>query len=245
MIAIKRPLILREYIAQTGLIPDGLQLIRNTFDFKPLDIRRGFARNPLSEDKNTAPKFPVMRCTGVFQRADEKNANGRIYPLDILKEAIAKLEKPVKARKVLGEFDHPPDAKIHLDRISHLITKLWMENKTVMGEIEVINDDRSPCGSQLACLLDRNIQVGISSRGVGDMELVEDNGEDAYVVMEGFEFITFDSVAEPSVSGTQLNKIHEQKILSLKRKVTNDKLVGIREAKEKLVAIEMKKLLLS
>jgi hypothetical protein len=61
----------------------------------------------------------------------------------------------------------------------------------------------------LACYLDRGIQIGISSRGIGDMDLVEDGGEEIYQVRDGYEFITFDSVAEPSVSGTQLQRINE------------------------------------
>lgn len=96
------------------------------------------------------------------------------------------------------------DAKIHMERVSHLITKLWMEGKTVYGEIEVINDPRCPLGSQLECMIERRIQVGISSRGVGEMEMTMDEGQDAYLVQPGFSFVTFDAVAEPSVKGTQL-----------------------------------------
>ena len=131
------------------------------------------------------------------------------------------------------------DSKIHLDRVSHLVTKLWMEGKTVLGEMEVINDDRSPCGSMLACMLDRGIQVGISSRGVGDMELVEYEGEDAYQVQEGFEFISFDCVQEPSVYGTQINKLNESKERLLKK----DRKQLIKQAKEVILAREIRRYL--
>ena len=185
--------------ALTGYIPEGKELIR---DYMPLQILE--SRNVISESINGV-KTNVMRCTGVFQRADDKNENGRIYPYATLHEAIATLQPAVKARRVMGEFDHPPDAKIHMDRVSHLITRLWMDDKTCYGEIEVINDDRCPHGAQLACFLERGIQVGISSRGVGDMEITMlEGGDEAYEVQPGFAFVTFDAVAEPSVTGTEL-----------------------------------------
>lgn len=184
-------------VSQTGVVPDGLSLIT---DSRPLHIVK---RKVLKEDVNGNPS--VMRLTGIFQRADEKNANGRIYPYDTLKSAVKNLQEAVGDRRVMGEFDHPPDAKIHLDRVSHLLTRIWMEGKVVYGEMEVINDDRCPCGSMLACLIERNVQVGISSRGVGDMEVTHlAEGEEAYEVQPGFNFVTFDAVAEPSVEGTQL-----------------------------------------
>lgn len=196
-------LINREQIAQTGILPDGLQLFQDTMPLKILETKK-----VLSESA-TGQKVPVMRLTGIFQRADEKNANGRVYPEGVLKEAIGEMQENVGGRRVMGEFDHPPDAKIHMDRVSHLITKLWMDGKTVMGELEVINDNRCPYGAQLACFMDRGVQVGISSRGVGDMEMVMHEGDDAYEVQPGFQFVTFDAVAEPSVTGTQLQKITE------------------------------------
>jgi len=184
-------------IIRTGVIPEGMQLIR---DYRPLQI---VDRKVLTESIN-GNKVKIMRCTGIFQKADEKNDNGRIYPLDVLDEAVANMQEAISERRVMGEFDHPPDAKIHMDRVSHLITRLWLDNKTVYGEIEIINDERCPMGAQLACFLERKIQVGISSRGVGDMEINMLEGEEAYEVQPGFAFVTFDTVAEPSVTGTQL-----------------------------------------
>jgi hypothetical protein len=225
------PLVNRDYIAQTGVIPEGFQFIQDSRPLQVIDMKKVLAESA------SGSKVPVMRCTGVFQRADERNANGRVYPHDILKEAVGKLQPIIKERRVMGEFDHPPDAKIHLDRVSHLITKLWMEGKTVMGEIEVLNDTRMPYGSQLACLLERKVQIGISSRGVGDMEIVMHEGEDSYQVQPGYEFVTFDSVAEPSVSGTQLNQLRESRERRMNPK-------QLKEAREKILAREIGNFLL-
>lgn len=223
------PRIDRETIAQTGIIPEGYKFLQDSRPLVVSDLRT----RVLTEGKN-GQKVTVMRCTGVFQRADERNSNGRVYPLEIVKEAVEKLQPAIKSRRVLGEFDHPPDAKIHLDRIAHLVTRLWIEGKTVYGELEVFNDSRMPFGSQLACLLERKVQVGISSRGVGDMEIIMFEGEDTYEVQKGFEFVTFDSVAEPSVTGTQLNIREGREQVSLK---------NIREMREKLLVAQINRFL--
>ncbi len=121
-----------------------------------------------------------------------------------MQEAINDIQEDIKNRCVWAEFDHPSDAKIHMDRISHLITRLWMEGSKVIGEAEII--DELPFGHQLKTLL-KHGSVGISSRGIGDIEVKERNGEEAYYVTEGFRLVTFDAVAEPSVTGARLQLV--------------------------------------
>ena len=103
----------------------------------------------------------------------------------------------------MGEYDHPADAKIHLDRVSHLMTKIWMEGRKVYGEAEILH--KLPLGACLRGLFEHKVQIGISSRGVGDMEIAEENGKEIYRVLPGYSFVTWDVVAEPSVSGAILN----------------------------------------
>lgn len=95
------------------------------------------------------------------------------------------------------------DAKIHLDRVSHLMTKVWMDGRKVFGEAEILHN--LPCGACLRGLFEHKVRVGISSRGVGDMEVVENAGKEMYQVLPGYTFVTWDAVAEPSVSGAILN----------------------------------------
>lgn len=88
-------------------------------------------------------------------------------------------------------------AKINLDRLSHVVTKLWMEKNDVFGEVEVL--DNQPLGRCLRGLFERKIRTGISSRGVGDMELQETTGHKRYIVLEGYTIVTWDTVHNPSV----------------------------------------------
>jgi len=229
---------LRDCVSQTGVIPHGLEFLQDDQVFVLMDMKKArLTGHPILESAGVK-EVSVMRCTGVFQKAEEKNANGRIYPSTVLEDAIKKLKRPISERRVMGEFDHPPDAKIHLDRVSHLVTKLWMEGKKVIGELEVINDDRCPCGSMLSCYMDRAIQIGVSSRGVGDMELVVVEGEDAYRVQDGYELITFDAVAEPSVSGTQLKQMMEAKQRQI---AAGTRKANLQEAREAALVDEVRR----
>jgi hypothetical protein len=177
-------------------------LIQDTF---PLKIMR--SERIMSEDIN-GNKVPRLRIGGQFQKASSPNANGRIYPANVLNAAVEDLQEHIKSRRILGEFDHPPDAKIHLDRVSHLITKLWMEGDTVFGECEVLENTQH--GSQLKALLESNVNIGISSRGVGDMEATIYEGEEYYQVLPGYSFVTFDIVAEPSVHGSYMSVLESK-----------------------------------
>ena len=187
----------RGLIAETGQIPVGLKFIRDVWPFEIIDKKETF-----TEDIN-GNKVPVMRVTGLFQMGDKENANQRFYSTkDVLVPAVNSIQEDVSGRAVMGEFDHPADAKIHLDRVSHLITKIWIDGKKVFGEAEILH--KLPCGACLRGLFEHKVRVGISSRGVGDMEVAEQQGHQVYRVLPGYSFVTWDAVAEPSVNGAIL-----------------------------------------
>lgn len=187
----------RGMIAETGVIPAGFQLIQDTFAFDIIDTKQ-----TVIEGRNGS-EVPVTRVSGLIQMGDRENANGRFYSTsDVLRPAVESIQEDVKARAVMGEFDHPADAKIHLDRVSHLMTKVWMDGRKVFGEAEVLH--KMPCGAALRGLFEHKVRVGISSRGVGDMDVVENAGKEVYRVMPGYAFVTWDAVAEPSVNGAIL-----------------------------------------
>lgn len=202
-------------------IPEGCKIIRDVMPLKILDSKM------LTEEVG-GKKSNMLRLTGIFQKADEKNANGRIYPMEVLKKAVADLQESIGFRRVMGEFDHPPDAKIHLENVSHLVTKVWMDKNICYGQIEVL--DRMPKGQMLRSLIESKVQVGISSRGIGDMEAKKINEEECYEVQPGFALVTWDAVAEPSVSGTQLTVLE-----SLMRKKKNVKTITAKQLTERSV----------
>jgi hypothetical protein len=188
----------RRLIAETGQIPPGYTLIRDTYSFEVID-----KKNLVVEGRDGS-EVPVMRVSGLIQMGDRENANGRLYSTaEVLRPAVESIQEDIQSRAVMGEYDHPADAKIHLDRVSHLMTKVWMDGRKVYGEAEILHG--LPCGACLRGLFEHKVRVGISSRGVGDMEVVESSGKELYRVMPGYTFVTWDAVAEPSVNGAILN----------------------------------------
>lgn len=211
------PRINRALIMETGVIPHGLQLIQTA---RPLKVVK--SEKTITEDINGKP-HNLLTVTGLYQIADEENANHRVYPYSILKEAVSEIQKELPYRGTYGELDHPADAKIHLDRICHVITKVWMDGKKVYGESEII--DELPYGNYVKVMLERKLRTAVSSRGVGDMEVKESGGEEIYYVTEGFSLLTWDIVADPSVRGCYVKKsVSESKNQSQKTQKARTKL---------------------
>jgi hypothetical protein len=148
----------------------------------------GWVELALNESQNTG------KCIfrGKFQEANAVNKNKRMYPYDVLATNITRLEESIKARSLYGELDHPSDSVIHLKEASHLVTKLWWEGNTLMGEGEVLP---TPAGMILKKIMESGGRVGISSRGVGNGQV---NNEGVLVIGESYKLITFDAVADPS-----------------------------------------------
>lgn len=161
-----------------------------------------------AEEKN----IPIT-MTGILQKANTKNRNGRVYPLSILKRESDKYMEFVKERRALGECDHPDSAIVSLANVSHLVTEMWWENETLKGKIEIID---SPSGNILKGLLKSGVKLGISSRGVGS---VKSQG-DSDVVQEDFELIAFDFVSSPSTPGAFMFK--EGRMWGMKRLIGDD-----------------------
>lgn len=139
-------------------------------------------------------KHGTLKIRGVFQRCDEKNNNGRIYPKLILEREIERLKESFKERRLLGELDHPSYDNVKLSNASHLITNLYFKGSEVIGEAELLS---TPAGLVAQSLIKDGVKVGISSRGMGTLS----EGKDGKVVNEDYKMITFDLVADPSTKG--------------------------------------------
>jgi len=110
---------------------------------------------------------PRVRLQGKFQKCDEQNNNGRVYPKKVLESQVKAIQDKINERSLVGALDHPANDAIHLSQASHLITKLWVEkNGDVMGECEILS---TPNGKIVESLLNDDVKVGISSRGVGSV----------------------------------------------------------------------------
>ena len=160
----------------------------------------GVCQDLLTEDeKRMVREDGAMFLTGVMQRADAQNGNGRIYPRSILEREMGNYQKLIKERRALGELDHPDQAVINLANASHLVTESWWDGNDVMGKIQILN---TPSGKILRSLVESGVTLGISSRGMGSVT----EGADGTIVEDDFNLVCFDMVSEPSTTGAFMMK---------------------------------------
>ena len=142
--------------------------------------------------------------SGVMQRAEATNQNGREYPKAILEREIQKYKKVFVAEKrALGELDHPDSAVVNLSNVCLNVLDLWWEGANVMGKIEILP---TPSGNIAKNLLGAGIRLGISSRGMGSVKNI---GEGKVEVQDDFEIVCWDLVSNPSTQGAFMNNLNE------------------------------------
>lgn len=140
---------------------------------------------------------------GVLQRAEAKNQNGRVYPREILVRESKKYDENfVKQNRALGELDHPDSSVVNLQNVSHNVKEMHFEGDNLVGTCEILT---TPSGNILRELFKNGIKLGISSRGLGSVEMVQEaNGDTVSKVGDDFELIAFDFVSNPSTHGAFL-----------------------------------------
>ena len=145
---------------------------------------------------------------GVLQRAEAKNQNGRVYPRNILVRESKKYDENfVKQNRALGELDHPDSSVVNLQNVSHNVKEMHFEGDNLVGTVEILT---TPSGNILKELFKNGIKLGISSRGLGSVEMVQEaNGDTVSKVGDDFELIAFDFVSNPSTHGAFLYPMNE------------------------------------
>jgi len=158
---------------------------------------------------------------GVLQRAEAKNQNGRVYPREILVRESKKYDENfVKQKRALGELDHPDSSVVNLQNVSHNVTEMHFEGDNLVGTCEILT---TPSGNILRELFKNGIKLGISSRGLGSVEMVQEaNGDTVSKVGDDFELIAFDFVSNPSTHGAFLHPMNESIDNSLQGRTCGD-----------------------
>ena len=139
---------------------------------------------------------------GICIQGGVRNANQRVYPVEEIGRAVKTLNAQCSGGySVLGEVDHPEGLNINLDRVSHMITEMWMEGSNGYGKLKILP---TPMGQLVKTMLESGVKLGVSSRGSGNVS-ESGNGE-----VSDFEIITVDVVAQPSAPGAYPTPIYEQ-----------------------------------
>ena len=168
-------------------------------DYLPFEVR------PEQINESMKDNGGKLIVKGVLQRAEAKNQNGRIYPREILEREADKYTKEfIAQRRAMGELDHPESSVVNLQNVSHNVKEMHWEGDNLLGTVEVLG---TPSGNILKELFKSGIKLGISSRGMGSVESV--NEGEAQEVQDDFELIAFDFVSNPSTHGAFLHPTNE------------------------------------
>ena len=145
-------------------------------------------------------ELKALYMKGIFIQGGVKNANERVYPVSEIERAVEQLNTQIQdGHSVLGEVDHPDDLKINLDRVSHMITNMWMDGPNGLGKLKILP---TPMGQLVQTMLESGVKLGVSSRGSG-------NVDDATGKVSDFEIVTVDIVAQPSAPNAYPKAIYE------------------------------------
>lgn len=143
--------------------------------------------------------------SGVLQRAGAKNQNGRVYPKEtLMREASKYSNEQIAENRALGELDHPESSVVNLQNVSHNIKKIWWKGDDLVGQVEVLG---TPSGNILKELLKAGVKLGISSRGLGSVKQLSEDG--TLEVQPDFELVCWDFVSNPSTHGAFMAPIKE------------------------------------
>lgn len=154
----------------------------------------------LVENTTTGKKYFIE---GKFLSADVPNRNGRVYPKNVMENAVGKYQTDyIDQKRSMGELNHPQGPSINLDRVSHMIESLKFSGSDVIGRAKILS---TPMGEIAKNLIDEGVKLGVSSRGLGSLKLV--NGINQ--VQNDFWMSTVDIVSDPSGMGCFVNGIME------------------------------------
>ena len=157
------------------------------------------ARAQLFEEENKSTGHKDLCMKGVFIQGDVRNQNQRVYPAREIAKAVNEMTKKIQATNgIFGEGDHPEELSINIDRISHVISEVWMEGADGYGKLKVLE---TPIGNIVKTLLKSGVKLGVSSRGSGNV------GDDGTV--SDFEIVTVDIVVQPSAPDAYPRVIYE------------------------------------
>ncbi len=156
----------------------------------------------LTEAKSNGGKKYIIE--GVFAQAEQKNRNGRVYPKPVMEKAVGKyVDEQVSKGRAVGELNHPDGPTVNLDKVSHKIEALDFKGNDVIGRATILE---TPMGKIVEGLLDGEVQVGVSTRGMGSLQRGS-NG--AMTVGPDFMLNAVDIVQDPSAPNAFVNGIME------------------------------------
>lgn len=170
----------------------------------------------IREDINNGHQFVIpddFIVSAVFQKYGIKNANGRIYPENVLKPEVERyIRERVSTGCAIGALDHPSSSSLSGHDVAMNILNLEWQGRTLVGEMKLHLSPGykkygicSTSGDLVANMLFDNILIGVSSRGLGSVR----NQGDLVIVEDDYDIICWDVVCEPSTPSAYIKSNRE------------------------------------
>ena len=172
------------------------QVLIETLPFKVAPMQ-------LTEGLKAPSGNPLVQ--GILATAEVKNGNGRYYPREIWEREMDKYNQVIEENRATGELDHPDSTIISLKNVSHIVREIWWDGDKVIGKLEILP---TVSGNILKALIENNVQVGVSSRGMGSLKEIN---EGTLEVQDDFELLCWDFVSTPSNPGSYMQLVKEGK----------------------------------
>lgn len=180
--------------------------ITSTADNKPILLEGKTIQDGAGKPKTIKLIGPQIICNVV-------NTNRRIYPTNVMDEAVEKYVNTwVKTNRGYGELEHPErltiDPSLACDRLISLTRdphdeNVWIGESIVMASDPAHGIHGTPKGDILAGILCHGGSVGRSTRGAGDYD------KSTGVVQPGYTLFCLDTVIDPSATGCMSKYIVE------------------------------------
>jgi hypothetical protein len=157
----------------------------------------------LVEEKNSQEPQKYF-ITGPYMMAEKQNQNGRVYALDEMVREVGRYSTDmIQTRRAIGEMNHPQSTEINPVNACHLVTELKQNGNYFMGKSLILD---TPMGQLLKSLVKDKIQMGISTRGLGNLTESSQGKK-----VSNFHLICLDVVHQPSVQNAMLESILESR----------------------------------
>jgi hypothetical protein len=142
---------------------------------------------------------------GTYLQGNLKNRNGRVYDTAVLETEVNRyMRENIEKKRAWGELGHPDGPAINFDRVCVMHESMRRDGDNFIGKSKVLTD--LPMGKIVEGLLNAGGSLGVSSRGMGSLKMVEG----VMRVQSDFRLATAaDVVADPSAPDAFVEGIME------------------------------------
>ena len=217
----------------------GTGLLIESDGYVSLDMKENKVLKESIDDFNNGVAHDLPRpfvVSAVFQKYGIENANGRIYPENVLKREVEKYQQAIKERRAYGQLNHPEESAIDGERICMNIIELHWVGRTLVGKMELPITEGfrrygicSNLADTVAQWIISGLRIGVSSRALGSV--TQQLGK--LIVGDDLELVCWDVVTQPSTPNAWIETEDERLQPYLESKENNNKPI-IKETKDKV-----------